>query len=51
MSSSLPTDEPPKDLAPSVGRPLNYVPRKGDPNYIGEPFANALLRRVPKVCV
>jgi hypothetical protein len=42
MSDALPPVEPPKALLIGVGRPLNYVPSKGDPDYIGEPFPNAL---------
>jgi hypothetical protein len=42
MSNSLPPVEPPKALLIGVGRPLNYVPTKGGPDYIGEPFPNAL---------
>jgi hypothetical protein len=38
MSNSLPT----KALLIGIGRPLNYVPSKGDPDYIGEPLPNAL---------
>jgi len=42
MSDSSPIIEPPKPLLIGVGRPLNCVPSKGDPDYIGEPFPNAL---------
>lgn len=42
MSNSLPIIEPPKPLLIGVGRPLNCVPSKGDPDYIGEPLPNAL---------
>ena len=42
MANSVPTVEPSKALLIGVGRPLNYVPSKGGPDYIGQPFPNAL---------
>jgi len=29
-------------LLPGCGRPLNYIPKQSDPDYIGELFKNAL---------
>ena len=29
-------------LLPGCGRPLNYIPEKPDPDYMGELFKNAL---------
>jgi hypothetical protein len=31
-----------KALLPGCGRPLNYIPKQSDPDYIGELFKNAL---------
>jgi len=31
-----------KPLLPGCGRPLNYKPKKYDPDYVGDLFANAL---------
>jgi hypothetical protein len=31
-----------KTLLPGCGRPLNYIPKQSDPDYIGELFKNAL---------
>jgi hypothetical protein len=33
---------PKKTLLPGCGRPLNYIPKKYDPGYVGELFKNAL---------
>ena len=33
---------PKKTLLPGFGRPLNYIPKPSDSDYIGELFKNAL---------
>jgi len=40
MASSQP--EKKNALLPGFGRPLNYVPLKTDPDYVGDLFKNAL---------
>jgi hypothetical protein len=43
MSSNQPEEK--KTLLPGFGRPLNYIPIKTDPDFVGELFKSALSVR------
>ena len=41
-ASTHDTANPKKTLLPGCGRPLNYIPKLSDSDYIGDLFRNAL---------